>query len=102
MFKVDPVSMNTTLNSIVNFTCEATAVDELTFRVNSKSSSDKDFIGFTPSTSSSNNLITGRLEVTAYDVNNNTNIRCRGSNDDSAVNYSDTALLLIQGSECFF
>ena len=102
MFKVDPVSMNTTLNSIVNFTCEATAVDELTFRVNSKPSSDRMFRGFTRSTNGSYDLITGTLQVTAYDVNNNTNIRCRGSNDNKPASYSDTALLLIQGSECLF
>ena len=101
-FTVDPVSINTTLNSTVNFTCQATAVDELTFRVNGNSSTDENFIGFTESTSVSFDLRTGRLQVTAYDVNNNTIISCRGSNDKPAVNYSDTAFLLIQGSECLF
>ena len=93
--------MNTALNSIVNFTCEATAVDELTFRVNSKPSSDRMFRGFTLSTNGSYDLRTGTLQVKAYDVNNNTNIRCRGSNNKT-FSYSDTALLLIQGSECLF
>ena len=97
------MSINTTLNSTVNFTCEATATGDLflTFSVNDSQSDDKNLIGFRTSTSSPNNLITGTLRVKAYDVNNNTNISCRVSND-SAVGHSETAFLLIQGSECLF
>ena len=101
-FTVDPVPINTTLNSTVIFTCEATATVSLTFRVDNKSASDEDFMGFTSSTSGSSNNRTGILHVIAYDFNNNTNISCRGSNDFPALNYSKPALLLIQGSECLF
>ena len=101
-FTVDPVSINTTLNSTVIFTCEATAVDELTFIVNEESANHGVHKGFTQSTSGSYYFKTGRLQAIAYDINNNTNIRCRASNDVPTVRYSETALLLIQGSECLF
>ena len=45
----------------------------------------------------------GELEATANRNNNNSNITCRASDDDPVpAVYSDTALLLIQGSVCFF
>ena len=38
------------------------------------------------------------LQATAYYFNNNTNIRCRASNDDPpAILFSNTAVLMIQG-----
>ena len=104
-FTVQPVSINTTLNSTVKFTCEATAVDELTFRVQDEAANHGEVIhkGFTQSTNGSYHLRDGTLQAIAYDFNNNTNITCRASNDEPpAANYSDTALLLIQGSECLF
>ena len=96
---VQPVSINTTLNSTVIFTCEANA-DELTFRVNNKSATDGDVMskGFAVSTGGSGGIRRGELQAIAYDFNNNTNIRCR------AITYtpltavlSNTAVLLIQG-----
>ena len=102
---VQPVSINTTLNSTVLFTCEAIA-DEVTFSVNFKPASYEDVFrkGFTSSTSGTggpDGLRKGRLQAIAYDLNNNTAIQCRASNDNPAtVVFSDTALLLIQGSDC--
>ena len=53
--------------------------------------------GFTVTTSGSG-TIRAELQAIAYDFNNNTNIRCRASNDDPpAIFLSNTALLLIQG-----
>ena len=53
--------------------------------------------GFTASTSGSRTL-RGELEATAYDFNNNTNIRCRASTDvPPAILLSNTAILMMQG-----
>ena len=101
---VQPVSINATLNSTVTFTCEAIA-DVLTFSVNGEPASHTDIMnkGFKESTGGAggpNGTRTGELQAIAYDFNNNTNIRCRASNDGppaTAVR-SDTGLLLIQGS----
>ena len=106
-FTVDPVSINTTLNSTVIFTCKATDVDVLIFTVNGVQADHIKFKkSFTESTSDSNGLKTGRLQAIAYDFNNNTNIACRGergdSNDNFESNDSKPALLLIQGSERLF
>ena len=95
---LQPVSINTTLNSTVTFTCEAIA-DVLTFRVNNKPANDADVMnkGFTASTSGIGTL-RGELQAIAYDFNNNTNIRCRASTDDPpAILLSNTAVLMIQG-----
>ena len=97
---VQPVSINTTLNSTVIFTCVATATDDLTFRVNDKSASDEEVKrkGFVESTDESGRFRNGTLRAIAYDFNNNTNITCTASRDEPpAVNYSKPALLLIQG-----
>ena len=106
-FTLDPESKNTTLNSTVNFTCEATPVEELNFRVNGVSANhhvvmDKGFTQSTKTSGPNNTTRIGTLQAIARGSNNNTMIRCRATNDDPAVNYSDTALLLIQGSECLF
>ena len=95
---LQPVSINTTLNSTVIFTCEAIA-DELSFRVNNEPSNDADVInkGFTASTSV-NGTLRGELQAIAYDFNNNTNIRCRALSDNPpAILFSNTAVLMIQG-----
>ena len=95
---LQPVSINTTLNSTVIFTCEAIAL-EITFRVNNEPSNDADVMnkGFIVTTSGTG-TIRAELQAIAYDFNNNTNIRCRASNDDPpAIFLSNTALLLIQG-----
>ena len=96
---VQPVSINTTLNSTAAFTCEAIA-DELIFRVNNKAATDADVIskGFALLTSGTGGIRRGELRAIAYDFNNNTNITCRAITDEplTAVS-SNTAVLLIQG-----
>ena len=53
--------------------------------------------GFTVTTSGTGTL-RGELQAIAYYFNNNTNIRCRASNDDPpATLLSNTAVLMIQG-----
>ena len=98
---IQPVSINTTLNSTVIFTCEAIA-DDLNFRVNSEQTDHKEVKnkGFSASISVNGSLRTGELEAIAYDYNNNTEIKCRASNDDppTVVFSEPAALLLIQGS----
>ena len=95
-----PVSINTTLNSTVTFTCRASA-DELTFRVNGETYTDEDVMnkGFNGSTQNDSiGTRSGKLQAIAYNYNNNTNIKCRASNDNPAtVVFSNTAVLLIQG-----
>ena len=96
---LQPVSINTTLNFTVTFTCEAIA-DELTFRVNNKPSNDAGVMnkGFSVTTSNTGGTIRAELQAIAYDYNNNTNIRCRASNDDPfTILFSNTAVLMIQG-----
>ena len=95
---VQPVSINTTLNSTVIFFCEAIA-DELTFRVNNESATDAGVIskGFTIITNINGGIRRGELQAIAYDFNNNTNITCRAITDQPTLVSSNTAVLLIQG-----
>ena len=96
---VQPVSINTTLNYTVVFYCEATA-DELTFRVNNLPADDTGVTakGFSVTTSGSGDTIRADLQAIAYEHNNNTEVRCRASTDDPhQVQFSDTAMLMIQG-----
>ena len=95
-----PVSINTTLNSTVIFTCKASAY-ELSFRVNGKPANDevvkkKGFSELTKNVSIGIRL--GELQAIAYNHNNNTNIKCRASNDNpGTIVFSNTVVLLIQG-----
>ncbi|XP_019863122.1 PREDICTED: uncharacterized protein LOC109591975, partial [Amphimedon queenslandica] len=95
---VQPVSINTTLNSTVVFSCEAVA-DELTFRINNLSDTNTDVVakGFTVATSSNAGTIRAELQAKAYEHNNNTEIRCRASTDvPPEVVLSNTSILMIQ------
>ena len=94
---VHPQSVNTTLNSTVNFTCEGVA--DISFRVNDTSAVNEEVInkGFTQQ---SQELLSGGIKrrvliVKALEDNNNTNISCRVI--DSQIVYSDIAVLKIQG-----
>ena len=50
------------------------------------------------SSTSNGGTVRARLQATAYEYNNNTNIRCRASTDDPfQVEFSDTSILMIQG-----
>ena len=92
------MSINTTLNSTVVFSCEATG-DELTFRVNNTvRATHTELKGFTPRLKNGNGTIRAELQVIAYEHNNNTEVKCRTSTDDPPqVNFSNTAILKIQG-----
>ena len=93
------MSINTTLNSTVVFSCEATA-DDLTFRVNHTPADDEAVMDKGFSATSTNNGGTRRAELqgTAYEYNNNTEVRCRALTDKPLqLVFSDTAILMIQG-----
>ena len=95
---VHPQSVNTTLNSTVNFTCEVVA-DEITFRINDVSASDTVVINRGFIQQPQNTLNDGRkrrvlLSKAQFD-NNNTNISCTAIN--SEIVYSEIAVLRIQG-----
>ena len=95
---VQPVSINTTLNSTVGFSCKAVA-DDLSFRVNNDSATDTDVIakGFSVITSGTG-TIRAELQAIAYEYNNNTEVKCRAVTDEplQAV-FSNTSILMIQG-----
>uniref|UniRef100_A0A1X7UUL9 Fibronectin type-III domain-containing protein n=1 Tax=Amphimedon queenslandica TaxID=400682 RepID=A0A1X7UUL9_AMPQE len=95
---LQPVSINTTLNSTVVFSCEATA-DALSFRVNNLPDSNTDVTakGFSV-TSSGTGTIRAELEAIAYEHNNNTEINCTAITLSplQAVT-SNTVVLTIQG-----
>ena len=96
---VHPQSVNTTLNSTVNFTCEAVANTTISFRVNNTSADDADIIirGFMqqPQDTLSDGKMQRMLSAKALEDNNNTNIQCRVIN--SQIVKSDIAVLRIQG-----
>ena len=95
---VEPVSINTTLNSTVVFSCEA-VTDELSFRVNNEVATNKGVMakGFSLTTSGTGTK-RAELQAIAYDYNNNTEVKCRASNDDPPeIMFSDKAMLMIQG-----
>ena len=95
---VHPQSVNTTLNSRVNFTCEANTLD-ITFLVDGTLALAANVInrGFTQQgvKDLGNGKWRGVLLAIAFDDNNNTNISCRAI--DSQTIYSDIAVLRIQG-----
>ena len=93
------MSINTTLNSTVVFSCEGTG-DVLSFRVNNTPATDGAVVakGFTVITSSNGGTIRAELQAIAYEHNNNTEVRCRAVTYDPLQSvFSDTALLMIQG-----
>ena len=103
---VHPQSVNTTLNSTVIFTCEATSAGfKISFRVNDTFAGGLDIInkGFIQQPEST--LSDGRkirlLLAKALINNNNTNILCRAiniHNNSKIVHvHSDVAVLRIQG-----
>ena len=96
---VHPQSVNTTLNSTVNFTCEAVA-DDIIFRVNDTSASDTVVINRGFIQQPQNTLSDGRkrrvLLSKALINNNNTSILCTAI--DSELVNSQKAVLIIQGN----
>ncbi|XP_019862186.1 PREDICTED: uncharacterized protein LOC100639045 isoform X2 [Amphimedon queenslandica] len=95
---LQPVSINTTLNSTANFVCEANG-DLLNFLVNNTPANEIRARGFMDDTTGiSGGGSRGNLTAKAYDINNNTNISCVAStlSPPSSVT-SDTVFLTIQG-----
>ncbi|XP_019860563.1 PREDICTED: uncharacterized protein LOC109588903 [Amphimedon queenslandica] len=100
---VQPMSINTTINSTVNFTCEGVGT-EITFRLQfygeneTRGATDEVAInrGFSFETSNDNDARTAQLQGTAYEFNNNTSIRCRVDTNNASLS-SDVAILMIQG-----
>ena len=90
---VHPQSVNTTLNSTVNFTCEANTLN-ITFLVNGTIVISQ---GFIPQGVEDLGNGTWRRVILAEAIedNNSTNISCRANN--SKIVYSDIAVLRIQG-----
>ena len=99
------MSVNASLDSTVNFTCEATGrgINLVFFVVNGKPASENSIIskGFNESVLVTINgtIIRRSLSVYAQEINNNTNISCNASRGDIE---SDTAMLRIQGIVVIF
>ena len=96
-YVTQPVSLNTSLDSTVSFTCEATDATAIVFFVDDISASDILNImrGFTELEQGTINGTTTRsLSVKAQEINNNTNISC-GTIPGGIK--SETAILRIQG-----
>ena len=96
---VQPVSINTTLNSAVVFSCEGTG-DVLSVFVNNKAATDVAVIdkGFSVATSSTGGTRRAVLQAIAYEHNNNTEINCTALTiSPIQTETSDTAMLMIQG-----
>ena len=97
---VHPQSVNTTLNSTVDFTCEANTLD-ITFLVDNTLALAADVInrGFTQQ--GVENLGNGKwrrvLLAKAFEDNNNTNISCRAYGSQGQKVFSDIAVFRIQG-----
>ena len=95
---VYPQSVNTTLNSTIDFTCEANTLD-ITFLVDNTLALAADIInrGFTQQgvEDLGNGKWRGVLLAKAFEYNNNTNISCRAIGSQTV--YSDIAVLRIQG-----
>ena len=94
---VQPVSINTTVNATVIFTCVGVG-NTINVEVNETQATDTTLTGFIVETFSGNGTISAELRATAYEDNNNTNISCRIDSDtDNASVSSDVAILMIQG-----
>ena len=98
-YTVQPMSLNTTLNSIVTFTCKATGSTAhlINFYVglisaNEKSIGERGFIQESQYTL--NETLQRSLSVWAQETNNNTKISCSTKPDDVR---STIAVLKIQG-----
>ena len=93
-----PVSLNTSLNSTVTFTCEATGVSFIFFYVGETPASETVNInrGFTElGQKTINGTVRSRqLSVHAREINNNTYVYCFAAPGDIR---SDNATLTIQG-----
>ena len=93
------MSINTTLNSSVVFSCEATGND-LFFRVNNIPASNINVMadGFSSFCRKTNGTMRAELKAKAYEHNNNTEVKCRAiTNEPPETEFSNTVILMIQG-----
>ena len=93
------MSINTTLNSTVVFSCEATG-DVLSVLVNNEAATDGAVMdkGFTVTSSGTGGTRRAELQAIAYEHNNNTEINCTAITiSPLQTETSDTAMLMIQG-----
>ena len=92
------MSVNTALNSTVNFTCEATGFSTIYFRANGTATDGLENRGFHHTrriTLNGTNCTRTFLPVWAQAINNNTIISCVG--EPGNIN-STNAILMIQGT----
>ena len=97
---VSPVSINTTLNSTVNFSCVANGSGIiLNFLVDSIPAINNKIRtrGFQDDIEIGGGVLRGVLTAKASDINNNTNITCVVSSLSKLPVTSDTVFLMIQG-----
>ena len=97
---VHPQSVNTTLNSTVNFTCEAVA-DVIVFKINNMSLSNNNMYNNKGFSQQDQDMLNGMkkrrvLLAEALEDNNNTNISCTAFGSSMNID-SDIAVLRIQG-----
>ena len=95
------MSINTTLNSTVVFSCEAVA-DQITFTVNNEAADDEDVKHrefSATSTNYGNGTRRAELQAIAHEYNNNTNISCIAVTFCPLVadGINNIAILMIQG-----
>ena len=93
------MSINTTLNSTVDFSCEAVA-DFLSFRVNNLEVTEGAVIakGFSVMTNVSGSTRRAELQAIAYEHNNNTEINCTAFTSSPLQTVtSNVSVLMIQG-----
>ena len=98
-----PVSLNTSLNSTVTFTCEATGVSIINFYVNETVAAQQSIRnkGFTELGQVTINGTINRRSISVYaqEINNNTNISCFAIPGNIK---SDNATLRIQGKVMYY
>uniref|UniRef100_A0A1X7T8J0 Fibronectin type-III domain-containing protein n=1 Tax=Amphimedon queenslandica TaxID=400682 RepID=A0A1X7T8J0_AMPQE len=99
-FTVQPVSINTTLNSTVNFSCEATGdYDVLNFYADGIQANREEIRnrGFEVTITETDGVVRGVLTAKANGINNNTNVTCVASSLSILPVTSNTVFLMIQG-----
>uniref|UniRef100_A0A1X7TDH9 Uncharacterized protein n=1 Tax=Amphimedon queenslandica TaxID=400682 RepID=A0A1X7TDH9_AMPQE len=98
-FTVQPVSINTTLNSTVQFSCEVADHDfSVCFLVDCIQANREEIKnrGFQDVIQTGGGALRGVLTAKAYDINNNTNVTCVASSLSTLPVTSDTVFLMIQ------
>ena len=102
VFVVDPVSVAAVEGSLASFSCIARNVEQISYRVNETTATDKNVVdnGFVQQSDENlgNALRRRNLTVTVSSNHNNTEIYCRGIGTDMNVN-SKIITLTVQGKE---